>query len=519
MIWWQYLMLVNIYLLLFYGFYVLLLSKETFFQLNRIYLVAAAFLSFFIPLIQADWVKDLFITQQVQLTIYNSPVMIYTFKPIQDTHLTVGEVAIVIYLAGIVFLTSRFIWQMIALNKIINQPDSALPYSFFKRIKLGDNQENQDIIAAHEHVHARQWHSADVLLIEAIMIVNWFNPVVYLYRYAIKHIHEFIADRQAIKAGTNRADYALLLLSQTFNAPTHQLVNPFFNHSLLKQRIMMLQKNKSQRIALIKYCLSAPLFGLMLILSSATVNNSKTIRLINKKAEQIFLTSAATETLQAIPVNKTDEKNSSSPVDTTIRTPDGPVFTSVEKVPEFPGGLDAFGKFLGSNIRYPAEMRKKGIQGRVIISFIVEKDGSLTNIHVARSLGGGADEESIRVLAQSPKWAPGIQNGKYVRTQYSVPISFTLDDGTKPKKAAENKTGAVNENKEIQQPLADTTNKQGIAAPRPLYIMDGKEIADIKQLRREDIESIYILKGKNATDKYGSRGANGVVLIGMKKTL
>jgi beta-lactamase regulating signal transducer with metallopeptidase domain len=85
------------------------------------------------------------------------------------------------------------------------------------------------------------------------MIINWFNPVVYLYRFAIKHIHEYIADRQAIKAGNDKAEYALLLLSQTFNAPAHQLVNPFYNHSLLKQRIMMLQKNKSQRIKLLKY--------------------------------------------------------------------------------------------------------------------------------------------------------------------------------------------------------------------------------------------------------------------------
>src|SRR5207302_7439961 len=130
-------------------------------------------------------------------------------------------------------------------------------------------------------------------IIEAILIVNWFNPVVYLYRFAIKHIHEFIADRQAIKAGTDKTDYALLLLSQTFNAPAHRLVNPFFNKSLLKQRILMLQKNKSHHVALIKYGLTAPLFVLMLILSSATVNNSKTIRLLNKKAEWVFLTPAS----------------------------------------------------------------------------------------------------------------------------------------------------------------------------------------------------------------------------------
>ncbi|HEY5328086.1 MAG TPA: M56 family metallopeptidase, partial [Mucilaginibacter sp.] len=221
MTWWQYLMLVNIYLLLFYGFYVLLLSRETFFQLNRIYLVSAALLSFFIPLIQSDWVKNLFITQQVKYNIYSSPVMLYRFKPISGTPITIGRILVIIYLTGIIFLLVKLIWQLMALKKAINHPQSPTAYSFFKKIKLGNDLSNHKVIAAHEQVHASQWHSADVLIIETVKIINWFNPVVYLYRFAIKHIHEFIADRQALKSGTGKADYALILLSQTFNTPTH----------------------------------------------------------------------------------------------------------------------------------------------------------------------------------------------------------------------------------------------------------------------------------------------------------
>src|ERR1700710_2740917 len=122
MTWWQYLMLVNIYLLLFYGFYVLLLSRETFFQLNRLYLISAALLSFFIPLIQSDWVKSLFITQEVKYTIYSSPVMFYHFKPGGDAPFTVGRLLVIIYMAGIVTLMSRLAWQLIALNRVINHP-------------------------------------------------------------------------------------------------------------------------------------------------------------------------------------------------------------------------------------------------------------------------------------------------------------------------------------------------------------------------------------------------------------
>jgi len=374
---------------------------------------------------------------------------------------------------------------------------------------------------------------------------NLFNPIVYLYRFAIKHIHEFIADQQAIKSGTDKADYALLLLSQTFNAPAHQLVNPFFNKSLLKQRIMMLQKNKSHRIALIKYGLSAPLFILMLILSSATVNNSKTVRFINQKATQVFLTptvgvadvktdsrhlAGKTPALQmsSIILNTVAKKRISLlTVKDTVPKNEGPVFTSVEQVPEFPGGLDAFIAFISKNIKYPAEARQNKVQGRVIISFIVENDGSLSNVHVARGIGYGADEEALRVIKASPNWKPGIQNGHPVRVTYSVPISFSLDDG-KPNNPMGNKTGDVNENQEPKDislatmgvivTKTDTVRKMDVIDPShaPIYIVDGKEVNSLTMINPVDIESVSVLKGKSSTALYGPRGANGVIVVTTK---
>src|ERR1700743_3712934 len=294
MSWWQYLLLVNLYLILFYGFYALLLRKETFFHLNRIYLVSSALLSFFIPVIHSDWVRNLFITQQVQqtLSVYSKPLIIYHFKPIEERDVTIGQIILIIYAIGAGILIAKFIWQLVSLKKIIDRPETTGAFSFFKSIRLGASLDKQGVIAAHEQVHANQWHSVDVLLIEAIAIINWFNPVVYLYRFGIKHIHEYIADKQALKEGIDKAEYALLLLSQTLSAPAHQLVNPFFNHSLLKQRINMLQKSRSHRIALVKYGLSAPLFILMLVLSSATVNNSKAIKAISQQTQSVLSSSA-----------------------------------------------------------------------------------------------------------------------------------------------------------------------------------------------------------------------------------
>ncbi len=432
--WWHYLLLVNIYLVLFYGFYALLLRRETFFQLNRMYLVGAALLSFIIPMIQSTWVQGLFITQQVQYAVYNSnAIMITGYEPIKDTPYTIGQILVVLYITGAIALTLKLIWQLVILNKVINKPGPSAAYSFFKKIKLGEAVTGKDVIMKHEQVHAQQWHSADVLIIEAVMIINWFNPVVYLYRFAIKHIHEFIADRQALEAGTNKADYALLLLSQTFDAPAHQLVNPFFNHSLLKQRIIMLQKNKSQRIKLVKYGLSAPLFILMLVLSSATISDSKAIASINSKADEVFKKSASSViTLNELAVSATTEIPASLKTPLvycdTVPAKKSNVYTHVEQQPVFPGGEATFSRFLAKNIRYPKSARDNKIQGRVIISFVVEPDGGLSDIKVIRGVGYGIDEEAVRVIQSSPKWKPGMEQGQPVRTQYAVPINFTLDN-------------------------------------------------------------------------------------------
>jgi len=121
-----------------------------------------------------------------------------------------------------------------------------------------------------------------------------------------------------------------------------------------------------------------------------------------------------------------DEPVGNSDVKQVVEENPNQIFTAVEQAPSFPGGDGAFGKYLGKNIRYPAIARENNVQGRVVLTFVVERDGSLTDIKVLRSLGSGTDEEAVRVLKASPKWKPGIQNGRPVRVQYSIPVNFTL---------------------------------------------------------------------------------------------
>jgi TonB family protein len=465
MTWWHYLLLVNFYLVLFFGFYALLLRRETFFQLNRIYLVAASLLSFIIPLIQADWVKNLFITQEVQHTIYNMPVGVpLIFAPVVETGVTLGQILNIVYISVTLFLLIRLMWQLLVLKKAIEKPTPSAAYTFFKRISLGENMAQSKIIAEHEQVHAGQWHSIDVMIIETVMIINWFNPVVYLYRFAIKYIHEFIADSQVIKAGTDKADYALLLLSQTFDVSANNLVNQFYNHSLLKQRIMMLQKNKSQRIALVKYGLSAPLFILMMIFSSATINNSKAVAAINTKAQTALsattddLMDAVTDRSEIPAENKIAEEkpvkaeveaaadNNRMSVDTL------PIYSKVDQMPQFPGGLQGLGKYLGENIKYPADDRAAKLQAKVFIKFVVEADGTLSDIKAVdlpgqkNNASQAMKDEALRVMIRSPKWSPGTNDGNAVRVSFVLPIAFALSpDGPA---GAGKPTGAVSDDKE-----------------------------------------------------------------------
>jgi TonB family protein len=124
------------------------------------------------------------------------------------------------------------------------------------------------------------------------------------------------------------------------------------------------------------------------------------------------------------------EKVSSTYSDTqSVDQQDDPKkFRPVEIVPDFPGGMEGFGKFIERNLRYPATARANNTHGRVIVTFVVERDGSLTDLKVARGIGDGCDEEALRIIKSSPKWKPGYQDGKPVRVAYSVPIAFTLSN-------------------------------------------------------------------------------------------
>lgn len=270
--WPSYLIQVNIYLVLFYVFYILLLQNETFFKWNRIFLITSGILSFLIPIIQSEWVRELFVTEeikQVREIIYPVILNEVQIRVVNDESLTMADYVFLTYFAGFFFFLLRFLWQLVLVSESFKKESVA--QSFFGKIKVSESIPSRDSILKHENVHATQFHSADVVFFELLAILNWFNPIVYAYKRTVKNIHEFIAD-EAASEETGKNDYTLLLVSTVFGIQKEQLTNNFFNQSLLKKRIIMLNKTQSPKAALLKYGLCAPLFVAMVVFSSATTN-------------------------------------------------------------------------------------------------------------------------------------------------------------------------------------------------------------------------------------------------------
>ena len=541
--WLNYLLQVNLYLILFYGFYRMLLRTETFFNLNRGYLVASAALAFFIPLMQSEWVRSWFVTEQISQTITTlyDPQVFYVQASQQAHALTLGDFMAVFYIVGILVGIARFGGNLVFLGKMMKrkivQKDSKQAFSFFNVLYVSKELKNRSTIMKHEFVHIRQLHSADVILFELIAIFNWFNPVVYLYKSSIKHIHEFIADEVASRNEASKAEYAMLLFQEQFGVQAIPLTNNFFNQSLLKLRIKMLQKERSNQTAMMKYGLIAPLFMLMIVVSSATLA-SKELTIIEEDIEQFSEVNlekviekpskTATEVLLEDNIDLSDALIISPALVDEVKASQASkqdtseVFTAVEQNAEFEGGMGAFVKFLQENIKYPEAAQKANHGGKVYTQFIVNTDGTISDVTILKSVGFGCDEEAMRVIKLA-KWTPGKQSGRVVRSRFTVPIAFQLANETKIKIDKEEfpKLPAVLEFNNDRSVTNNGNIKMGSYKDSPplIYMNSGEEISEfeLNKIDPKTIESMDVYKGEKAIIRYGEKAKNGAVVITLKK--
>ncbi|MBB2151043.1 M56 family metallopeptidase [Pedobacter gandavensis] len=407
MSWAHYILQANIYLVIFFGFYKLFLANETYFSMNRVYLILSGILSLAIPFLRIEW----FTKQPVAQPIYSGVdqlqelVTQVSVSPDAPERFSTGNLLVLVYIAGIMVFTLLFLYKLATVSRLLKRKTTGNAFSFLTKKRIDPTLPDLDTINRHEEIHIRQLHSLDILFFELLSIFTWFNPIIYSYKSAIKNTHEYLADEEAAKFQGDKEEYALLLLSKAFKIAPNNLTNTFFNKSLLKKRIFMLHKQRSTRTAILKYGLFLPLFAITLMLSSATIRSNETIISVTKEIP-LNEPLAAVEEVISIPLT------ASTNLKKTTIDPKDPAWQK-------------FYKFFRMKTRYPYEAQKENIQGNNLIKFTI-KDAEISNISILNKLGAICDAEVMRVLVSYEGYT-AAQDGNY-----TLPVQFRLEGSTSP---------------------------------------------------------------------------------------
>ncbi|ADY37827.1 TonB family protein [Phocaeicola salanitronis DSM 18170] len=495
-----YILKASVCLALFYLFYKVLLSKETFHRFNRLALLGILVLSCLLPAVKIAISEPTALNQTV--SDLESLLMLAELNAGTEAAETVSrfgwqEAMVGIYLAGVSFfcLKSLFgigrICTVIRRNRkerladgsiLVRYPGKIAPFSWMHYIVMPDTdlQEDNRAIVAHEQAHIRLRHSWDLLLAQACIVVQWFNPAAWLVKQELQNIHEYEADEAVLASGVNAKEYQLLLIKKAVGSRLYSLANSL-NHSSLKKRITMMMRKKSNPWARAKYLYVLPLAAVA-VAAFARPEISKPLEEISRVKVTEFPAISDAVTSESIEKNDTLKDNEEEP------------YTAVEQMPQFPGGPSELMKYISANLRYPEDAKRDKTEGRVIARFTVKKDGSIGDVNIVRGVSPSLDAEAVRVLSGMPRWEPGMQNGKAVPTLYTVPVVFRI----------------------IEDGKQDST--EVALAPKPLVLVDGKEYTgSLDAIDPQSIERIDVLKDPSSTETYGEKGKNGVILVTTKK--
>ncbi len=428
-------------LALFYLGYRLLLSRDTFLRFNRFALLSGFGLAALLPLVRVgvEGVSPLGPALEEWGRIAAPVEPAATASPAVSCY----SIGLAIYLMGVLFFIARFLWGVASLIRLIRAgrrerlADGSwlvlhrlplAPFSWLRYIFLAEKDllSKPELILAHEQAHIRMRHTWDLLFTELFLWLQWFNPAAWLLRQELQSVHEFEADAAVLGMGYDSKEYKLLLIEKAVGSSRYTLANSL-NHSSLINRITMMQKRKSNPWARMKYAFVLPVAATAVAVFArpeisrqmAEISSAK----ITDLSRMVQTTAAERTRPEAI-----DTTTSAREVMVTgyAQFTDNKVYESVEVMPEFPGGQAELLKFVAKSIKYPTEAQRRGAQGRVIVKFVVETNGSISNIHVVKGIDPLLDAEAIRVCTTMPTWAPARQEGKAVRCYYTIPVTFGL---------------------------------------------------------------------------------------------
>ena len=463
----------------FYMFYRLLLSRETFHGVNRVVLLLTAVASFVLPLC----VITLHKTVVLNLAEGDVAIGCLDAEVVDDAAMPFWQMAaIAIFFIGMIvtlgytIMSVVRVWLLIQHSEQHQQTDGTVicvapgdvsPFSWMKYIVLSrsDYEANDASILAHERGHIRRHHSLDLLLVDSLTALQWFNPAMWMLRQDLRAIHEYEADAAVLSQGINMRQYQYLLIQKAVSQCGYSVANGI-SHSTLKNRINMMLHKNSSRASLLKLLALTPIVGMTLALQAETVNDyvieqPQNQTKVVKKGNQNAQVKVGTKKVEvkavkpAAPVQNKAKKDAAvknvvvkAKKDATVSNvvvkkknavadeevaigviddnKDDRVWNVVEQMPKFPGGDAGLMSFMKDNIKYPAEAEKAGKQGRVVVTFVVGKDGAVNNAKVVRSVDEKLDAEALRVVNAMPKWQPGKQRGQEVNVMYTIPVTFRL---------------------------------------------------------------------------------------------
>lgn len=429
----MYLLLANVALSVGFSLYQFCFRKLTFFQWNRFYLLGMVTVSMLVPVGLFIDLSSLFVKDEIIPYVNLTDIMGIMYVPmsVKETSYSLMDFLILVYWSGIVLFALRLVCRLLSVYKAFMAKEAYVSFSFFNKAYLGSKVIGVQAIDQHEKVHMNQGHSYDIIFLELVCLLNWFNPIVYLIRKELKFQHECIADEQC---SDDRIAYAELLVANAMRTDSSNLVHEFSNQSFLKKRIMMLFKNKSSNNKRLLYLTGVPVL-VTVVFSTILFNTSRAKEVVADlestisdvkivKPDAVF---SAEEKLNTKEISLKDESigNGISVVDAVQQEK---IFDKPEILPEPKGGMIAFRKWIGQNYIYPKSAIDAGVKGIIQVAFIVEKDGSVSNIKIKEDIGHSTGEAAVKLLEKLAKWSPGIDRGKRVRTAFLLPIRLDLSD-------------------------------------------------------------------------------------------
>lgn len=501
----------SVCLVLFYLFFRLLLSKETFHRFNRMALLGVLFFSLLIPCIEVTTRHQVEV-QQAMLSIEQLLLMAeleatpVDADVVQETSaISWVQVVLLVYLAGILFLACCNIYSLICLFRLIHSGkheklekggtlvvhnQEIAPFSWMKYIVISrkDLKENVREILIHEMAHIHHRHSVDLLVADICIFFQWFNPGAWLLKQELQNIHEYEADETVINEGVNAKEYQLLLIKKAVGTRLYSMANSF-NHSKLKKRITMMLKEKSNPWARLKYLYVLPLAAIAVTAFARPE--------ISEKMEEISV--AKVNDLAAIVEKKSEENVVKEPADTAKNK----VIVVGYRAEKKDSVLTSGEKEVAVSVR--------GISGEEKTLVIIngkESDYEVVNAlnpERIESISVIGAEKAIKIYGEKAK--DGLMN-----------IKLYSEKKFKPKKI---EVGSLNKTR--LDALNSGAKNWGVTfhsatGGKPLIIIDGKEASGddpLANISPDRIRSISVLKDKNALAAYGDKGKNGVIEVNL----